>query len=110
MSATLFCRLKEDNFDAHTFDNSIPALVFFGAWRCKICKEQLPVVKQIAAEYTGKLNIFLVDVDKDEPLFHRFRLKGIPNMLLFSEGEVREQIRGLNSKEVLMQIINQVIE
>lgn len=101
--------IKEEEFDSLTFDSSTPSLVFFGTRKCKICKEQMPIVEEIAFEYRDKLNAYWVDVDKYKPLFYRFRLQGIPNILLFDRGEVRERIRGLNSKDTLLHRLDTVL-
>lgn len=109
MEKLVLKRIEEKEFDSLTFESEIPALVFFGARRCMVCREQLPIVEEIAYEYKDKFNAYWVDVDRNKPLFQRFRLQGIPNIVVFNEGEVKEKIRGLNSKETLIQIIRNVI-
>lgn len=101
--------IAESEFDSLTFESGVPALVFFGAERCSVCKELLPAVEEIASEYTGKMNVYWVDVDQYKALFKRFRLKGIPNLLLFNCGEVKERIGGLHPKEDLVELIDGVI-
>lgn len=102
-------KIKEEEFDSLTFEGDIPVIVFFGARRCTVCREQMVVLEEIAHVYRDKINTYWVDVDKNKPLFYRFRLQGIPNILIFNEGEVKEKVRGLNSKEKLIEIINSVI-
>lgn len=99
-------KIGEKEFDRLTFDSEILALVFFGVRRCKVCQQQIPIIENLAYEYKKKINTFWVDVDKYKPLFLRFKLHGVPNILIFSDGEVKERIRGLNSKELFIQIIN----
>lgn len=94
-------KIGEKEFDRLTFDSEILALVFFGVRRCKVCQQQIPIIENLAYEYKKKINTFWVDVDKYKPLFLRFKLHGVPNILIFSDGEVKERIRGLNSKELL---------
>jgi thioredoxin len=102
-------RIGEKEFDYLTFESENPALVFFGARRCMVCRDQLPIVEEIAYEYKDKFSSYWVDVDRNKPLFRRFRLQGIPNIVIFNEGEIKEKIRGLNSKETLIQILRNVI-
>lgn len=103
-------KIEEKEFDNFTFDSHITSLVFFGAMRCVVCREQIPIIEEIAYEYKDKMNVYWVDVDKYKLLFYRFRLQGIPNILIFSKGEVREKIRGLNSKQTLIQVINNILD
>lgn len=102
-------KISEEDFDRLTFESNIAVLAFFGTRRCQVCLEQLPVVEQIAYEYRDKLKAYWVDVDKYKSLFYRFRLQGIPNILIFNEGEVKDRIRGLNSKEILVALINKAL-
>lgn len=110
MNKTPMKKIEEKEFDNLIFDSNITSLVFFGARRCVVCREQIPIIEEIAYEYKNKVNVYWVDVDKCKPLFYRFRLQGIPNILIFNKGEVREKIRGLNSKETLIQVINNVLD
>ncbi len=109
MSEELIVSISEEEFDRLTFDSGTPSMVFFGAERCHVCKELLPVIEEIASDYTGKLNVYWVDVDKYKALFKRFRLRGIPNLLLFNNGEVKERIGGLSSKQELLEIIGKTL-
>lgn len=102
-------KIGEKDFDRFTFENDIPSLVLFGARRCKVCREQIPIVEQIAYEYRGRIEAYWVDVDKHEELFYRFRLQGIPNIVIFNGEEIVEKIRGLNSKGALIEIINSIL-
>lgn len=109
MELGLITSISESEFDSLTFESSRPALVFFGAERCAVCKELLPTVEEIASDYAGKMKVYWVDVDEYKALFKRFRLRGIPNLLLFSGGEVKDRIGGLHSKEELVQVIDGVL-
>jgi len=107
MTYAPFPRLTADNFDTLTFDSAIPVLVFFGAERCQVCKELLPTVEEIAGEFAGKMNFYWVDVDADKSLATRFRLRGIPQLLIFADGEIKERIGGLAEKEDIISRIKE---
>ena len=97
------------NFDSLTFDSSEPVIAFFGAERCTVCKELLPAVEEIAAEFEGRLKIYWVDVDNDKNLATRFRLRGIPQLLIFNNGEIAEKMGGLHSKEDIAAVLNRIL-
>ncbi|MDQ7095172.1 thioredoxin family protein [Desulfosporosinus sp. PR] len=107
MAQDLLSGISAGEFDKATFDSSIPSLVFFGAARCHVCKELLPTVEETLSHYNGKIKGFWVDVDENKPLFQRFRLKGIPNLLLISQGEVKCKLGGLHTREELLEMIDQ---
>ncbi len=97
--------LTDLNFDQETFESSKPVLVFFGAERCSVCKELLPTVEELADDYSGKIKFFWVEVDRYKTLFRRFRLRGIPTLILFREGAAKDRTGGLRSKEELVEMI-----
>jgi thioredoxin 1 len=110
MGQELITIISAKEFDQVTFDSDRASIVFFGAGRCQVCKELLPVVEEIAPLYQGRINVYRVDVDQDKPLFQRFRLRGIPNLLLIDNGEVKQKVGGLHTKDELITIINQTFE
>ena len=100
MEKTSLPHLGEADFDRHTFESAEPALVFFGAERCSVCQELLPVVEELAAEFS-KVRMYWVDVDINKSLFSRFRLRGIPTLLAFKDGVAGKRLGGLRTREEL---------
>lgn len=105
----LFTSISSVEFDSLTFESSTPALVLFGAERCKVCKELYPVLEEILPDYAGEINSYFMDVDANKDMMKRFRLRGIPTMLIFKGGEVKERIAGLPSQEELVEVIERVL-
>ncbi|MFL0196830.1 thioredoxin family protein [Clostridium sp. WILCCON 0269] len=110
MDREFILSIKEDNFDNLTFENNTPAVVFFNAERCKVCNIMHPIIEEIAKNYYNKLNVYSVDVDKHGELAQRFRLNGIPTLLIFKEGEIIEKITGFHNKDALDKIIKTAID
>lgn len=109
MNSELILNISEDNFDKLTFESSIPVITFFSAKRCSVCKMMEPIVEKIAIDYDGKINVYSVDVDEYGSLAERFRLQGIPTILMFKDGEVKERTSGFQSREVLDKIIESIL-
>ena len=89
-----------------TFENEVlksdqPALVDFWAAWCGPCKAIAPVVDEVAEAYNGKARIFKMDVDKNSSTPMRYNVRGIPTLLVFKGGQVKEQIVGYVSKDVI---------
>lgn len=109
MNKIALAKINEEEFDSLTFESNKIVLVFFLVKRCKVCKEQLPIIEQLAYEYKDRLKAYWVDADKFKELFHRFRLQGVPNIIIFDKGEIKEKIRGLNSKETFMGVFDNLL-
>ena len=105
----LITEISDVEFDNCTFESNMPAMVMFSAARCSVCTQLLPVVEEIAAKYTGSLNVYKINVDIYKPMAARFRLKGIPQLLIFKDGEIKERIGGLRSEEELAEMIDKLV-
>lgn len=94
MSHPNVLNLTEANFDHEVLNASTPVLVDFWATWCGPCKMIAPVIDEIAAEKGGAVKICKVDVDENQAISARYGIRAIPTILLFKNGDVKEQIVG----------------
>jgi thioredoxin 1 len=47
-----------------------------------------PVLKELASDFSDKIKIIKIDVDRNQPIAQKFQVKGIPTFILFYQGEV----------------------
>lgn len=92
------------NFD-RIIHSGTPVLVDFSAEWCGPCKAQAPVLAEIAREMEGKLKVIKIDVDKNPNIAGRFRIQGVPTLVLFRMGEVLWRQSGLMDKRSLLQVL-----
>lgn len=101
MAAANILTLTADNFNAEVLQSTAPILVDFWAEWCGPCKMIAPILDELAAEYEGKVRIGKVNIDEHQSLATQFGIQAIPTLLLFSKGQVTDQITGLRSKKDL---------
>jgi thioredoxin 1 len=97
------------NFTDADFDTSVQSgvvLVDFWAPWCAPCRRIAPIVDQLAEEYNGRVTVAKVNIDENPSTPNRFFVRGIPTLLLFKDGELKETIVGLAAKDDLVRVID----
>ena len=78
---------------------------FWAAW-CAPCRRLAPTVDQLAAEYSGRITVAKVDIDENPMTPSKFMVRGIPTLLLFKDGDLKETVVGLAAKDDLARLID----
>lgn len=80
-------------------------LVDFWATWCAPCKAIAPLLEKVAEEQTN-LTVLKVDVDQNNGLASKYRVRSIPTLLLIKDEEVIAQKSGAVNKVVLDSWLN----
>jgi len=110
MASANVVTLSPANFEAEVVRSPIPVLVDFWAEWCGPCRMIAPVLDQIADENVGKVKVAKVNVDENPDLATRFNIRAIPTLLIFQNGEVKEQMVGLLSKKDLQKKLDACVK
>jgi thioredoxin 1 len=91
-------QLNDSNFDSEINKGATPVLVDFWAPWCGPCRMIAPILDKIADAHVGQAVVAKVNVDEAPGVASRFRVSSIPTLLFFKNGEVSEQVVGLQSE------------
>lgn len=96
--------LNDQNFKQEIKDFKGVALVDFWAVWCGPCKAQGPIVEELAQELTGKSNVKIakLNVDENQTVSGEFEILSIPTLKIFKDGQVVEDMVGLQDKDSLL--------
>ena len=101
--------VDESNFDDEVTKSAQPVLVDFWAEWCGPCKMIAPILDEIAREKAGAVKVAKVNVDNNQSLSARYNIRAIPTLLLFKDGQLRDQIMGMTSKKDLLSRIESLV-
>ncbi len=96
----------DHNFDTEVLNSNVPVLVDFWAAWCAPCRMLAPVVEAVAEKYEGKAKIVKLNVDENLVTSGKYNIKGIPTLLLFKNGMIKEQIVGNTTKDTISKMID----
>src|SRR3954468_1547436 len=106
MAGNGILEVTDTNFDQDVLKSEQPVLVDFWATWCGPCRAIAPIVEELATEYQGKVKIGKMDVDRNSATPMRYGVRGIPTLLVFKGGQVKEQIVGYVAKEKIQQALD----
>ena len=84
--------LTNENFEEEVLNSDVPVLVDFWAVWCMPCKMLAPIVEELANEANGAYKVGKVNVDEAPELAARYRIAGIPAIVVFKDGEVYKEL------------------
>ena len=80
----------------------LPLLMYFWGANCGNCKIFMPIVEQVAKQCHGKYRFASVYVPKNTGLAKRYRVRGVPSVVLLKKGKQQAFVNGgLRQKELL---------
>jgi len=97
---------SEQAFDTLVRDAKVPVLVDFWAAWCAPCRIQGKILDDMAADLNGNAIIAKVDVDQVSALAERYGIRSIPTLMVFENGDKKETMVGVQSKDRLKSLLN----
>ena len=98
-------QITKDNFDKEVLQSDKPVLLDFWASWCAPCKMLLPVVEEIAGEFSH-VKICKVNVDEQQELASKFRVMSIPTLVVMKEGKIKNTSVGVKPKAAILDMLN----
>ncbi len=98
--------VTDESFEDEVLESSLPTLNDFWAEWCGPCKMIAPILKELAAEYDGRLKITKLDVDENPTTAGAYGVQSIPTLILFKDGRPVERIIGYQPKDRLLRQIS----
>ena len=86
-----------------------PVLVDFYATWCGPCQTMMPIIDDVKNQFGQGLRILKVDVDKNQEASQKFKVRGVPTLILFKDGEIVWRGSGVHSRADLTKIIEKAV-
>jgi thioredoxin 1 len=97
--------ITDDQFETEVLQAEGLVLAYFWAPWCGPCRLVAPSVQKMAETYDEKLKVVKIEVDPNPETVAKYKVEGIPVLLVFREGEVLEKSNGAIGKQRLEEMI-----
>lgn len=97
--------VTDRSFESDVLQADVPVLVDFWATWCAPCRMLTPIVEKVAEEYKGRARFVKLNVDDNAETAGRYSIRGIPTLLLFKDGELKDQLVGVTSRDNITRMI-----
>jgi len=96
-------------YEVLAYSQNTPVLVDFWADWCRPCKTLSPLLEKLTEESNGVFRLAKVDADANPNLVLRWKVRSLPTVAAFSEGNMVANFVGLQPEERVREFINQIL-
>lgn len=100
-------RVTDESFENDVLKSNRPVVVDFWAQWCGPCKQLAPMLEEISEEMADDIVIAKLDCDANPNSPSAYGVRGLPTLIMFSDGEVKAQKVGVANKQSLVEWIKE---
>ncbi|MCC6413406.1 MAG: thioredoxin [Saprospiraceae bacterium] len=97
------------SFETEVLKSDKVTLIDLWAEWCGPCRQMTPVIDELFKEYEGRAVIGKLNVDDNPEVPTTYNVRGIPTFLVFKNGELKDKIVGVQSKQALQAKIDALL-
>lgn len=104
--------VKETNsqsFNKDVLEENSPVVVDFWATWCGPCRMLSPIMEEVSDEFNGKVKFVKINVDENPDLAQKYNIASIPTVMVFKDGNVKQNMIGFRPKDEIIKILNENI-
>lgn len=95
--------VTDSTFNYEIIDSPLPTLLDCWAPWCGPCQMMGPFMDELAADWKGKIRIGKMNVDENPKTSAQYRIRSIPTLLIFNDGQLVNTLTGALPKHSIVQ-------
>ena len=108
----LIVESNEHSFNQDVIEQSHEKLVlvdFWAAW-CAPCRALTPILERLLSQYSGSVCLVKINTDEQQELAVRYRIRSLPTVMLFRDGEMVDQFMGVQPEPIIKRFIDKYVK
>lgn len=97
--------LKKEEFDGIRTQEGLVVVDFWAPW-CGPCRTLLPILEKVSEE-VSHIPMYKANVDEERDLALELGVRNLPTLIFFKNGEIVNRVSGIQSKEKMIQMIQE---
>ena len=90
-------------------ETHVPVLLDFYAEWDNVCQEMHPVLRDVAAALGDKARVIKIDIEKNQELSEALRIKGLPTLMIYKNGEMKWRQSGEQDANTLIGLVQEYV-
>lgn len=99
--------VTDRTFEKEVLQSDTPVLVDFWASWCLPCKAIEHMLDELEEEYSGKVKICKLNVDRNKFTAQKYDISGLPTFIIFKDGEPVKREVAAKSRTELKEMIEE---
>lgn len=100
---------NDQNFEKEILQDNQVALIDFWMEGCPPCMAIAPIIEEVSEEMKNKVKVGKIDIRQNPETAQKYGVMGVPTIIIFKNGEVKEKAVGLRSKEVIIEKLESLL-
>lgn len=101
--------IQEQEFDQLIAENDLVVVDYTAPW-CGPCRAVAPLIDRLATDYEGKATVVKIDIDQNPENPKKYRVRSIPTVLFFKQGNLVHTIVGKASYEMFSNVVEKQLK
>jgi thioredoxin 1 len=103
-------KVSDASFQNDVLNSKKPVVVDFWAEWCGPCRMIAPALEELATEMSNQITIAKINIDENPGVPQKFGVRGVPTLMIFSQGQVAATKVGALPKSKIKEWIEQSIQ
>ena len=101
--------IQDRRFPKDIVQSPLPKLLDFGRGTCIPCKKMAPILKELAEEYKGRVDIKIIEVQHEREMTQANRIRLIPTQVFYDAKNVEVfRHEGFMDKEAIKNVFDKM--